>query len=96
MPAPHTLTAEDILNSGPVESLAASRSGGSRARKRFSIVTDLESGMISYRARHTARSADSHSSISTRRSRPTTEAELLSTGAGTANPTQGGYHVYPW
>jgi hypothetical protein len=50
MPAPHTISAEDILKSGPVESLIASSSGGSsRARKRFSVVSDLESGLITFR-----------------------------------------------
>lgn len=50
MTAPHTISAEDILKSGPVESLIASSSGGaSRARKRFSVVSDLESGLITFR-----------------------------------------------
>jgi hypothetical protein len=50
MPAPHTISAEDILKSGPVESLIASSTGGtSRARKRFSVVSDLESGLITFR-----------------------------------------------
>lgn len=35
---------------GPIESLIASSSGGSsRARKRFSVVSDLQSGLISFR-----------------------------------------------
>lgn len=50
MPAPHTISAEDILKGGPIESLIASSTGGSsRARKRFSVVSDLESGVISFR-----------------------------------------------
>ncbi|MNU29098.1 hypothetical protein D3C71_175450 [compost metagenome] len=50
MPAPHTISAQDILTGGPIESLIASSSGGSsRARKRFSVVSDIESGLISFR-----------------------------------------------